>query len=58
MDSVAPFTMATGGQRIMRYGYWPISRQHGDVVPSSSHGKSAMKFIYCSGVLIFRVVSA
>ena len=33
------FTMATGGQRVMWCGYWPISRQHGDVMPSSSHGK-------------------
>jgi len=33
------FTMATGGHRVMWCGYWPISRQHGDVMPSSSHGK-------------------
>jgi len=33
--------MATGGQRVMWCGYWPISRQHGDVMPSSSHGKNA-----------------
>ena len=32
--------MATGGQRVMWCGYWPISRQHGDVMPSSSHGKT------------------
>ena len=31
--------MATGGQRVMWCGYWPISRQYGDVMPSSSHGK-------------------
>ena len=30
--------MATGGQGVMWCGYWPISRQHGDVMPSSSHG--------------------
>jgi len=33
------FTMTTGGQRVMWCGYWPISRQDGDVMPSSSHGK-------------------
>jgi len=27
------------GKRVMWCGYWPISRQHGDVMPSGSHGK-------------------
>ena len=27
MDSIASFTMATGGQRVTWCGYWPISRQ-------------------------------
>ena len=31
--------MATGRQRVMWCEYWPISRLHGDVMPSSSHGK-------------------
>ena len=31
--------MATGGQRVLWCGYWPMSRQHGDVMPSSSHSK-------------------
>ena len=31
--------MTTGGQRVMWCGYWPISRQYGDIMPSSFHGK-------------------
>jgi len=37
--------MAIGGQRVMWCGYWPISRQHGDVLLSSSHGKMCCESI-------------
>ena len=40
------FTMAIGGQRVMWCGCWPISRQHGDVMPSSFHGKKCHEIHY------------
>ena len=32
-------------QRVMWCRYWPIIKQHGDVMPFNSHGK--MKSVYC-----------
>ena len=42
MDFIAMFTIETGGQKIMLGGYCPISRQHDDVMPFSSHNKTML----------------